>query len=457
MDQTRRPDREGSKLNRPASGSPRSPEARNRIDRRALARWTLVGALGALFAFFVVAIALQATRLTPVSWLIAIALLLPIGGALVALIWYGRSLGGAVAERARSERALAQSEAKFRGLIRSAPDGIFVVDPGTTILDVNPAGEALIGRPRPQVVGRSLTEFIPAERVPIARQYFADRLDGLRATELYEGVWLAASGRKMHVQLTSQVVRPQEAEPYLVVSVRDVSKERDMQRKLLESERWASMGRLASYVAHEINTPLTNISLLAASVSRRVTDPEIQERLRKIGAQGKIAANITSELLRFARPGAINPVETNLVDLARGAVEQADAFRKPGTELRTEWPERPVMCHVDPLRMQEVVVNLLKNAYDATPNGHVTVRLQERGDIVAIAVADTGTGIPPEVQARLFEAFYTTKKKGEGTGLGLAISRNFVVSHGGEILVASEVNRGSTFTVLLPRRPPSTD
>src|SRR5207249_8250196 len=113
-----------------------------------------------------------------------------------------------------------------------------------------------------------------------------------------------------------------------------------------------------SFVAHEINTPLTNISLLTASIARRVSDAEVQERLKKIAAQGRIAASITAELLKFARPGAINPVETNLTDLVRGAAEQADAFRKPGVEVRSELGNAPGLCTVDQLRTHEVLVKI---------------------------------------------------------------------------------------------------
>src|SRR5439155_314619 len=122
-----------------------------------------------------------------------------------------------------------------------------------------------------------------------------------------------------------------------------------------------------------------------------------------------------------------------LTDLIRAAVEQTDAFRKPGVELRDETGTRSVVCTVDPMRIQEVFVNLLKNAYEATPRGRVRIRLQDLGSLVAVSISDTGSGIPPEVQSRLFEAFFTTKKKGEGTGLGLAICRNFVASHGDDI------------------------
>ena len=109
---------------------------------------------------------------------------------------------------------------------------------------------------------------------------------------------------------------------------------------------------------------------------------------------------------------------------------------------------------VDPMRIQEVFVNLLKNAYEATPRGRVRIRLQDLGSLVAVSISDTGSGIPPEIQSRLFEAFFTTKKKGEGTGLGLAISRNFVASHGGDITLTSEPGKGSTFTVVLPKQAP---
>ena len=440
----------------PSSGSRPSVPVLKRIVSRGTAIWLLIGALAVLFGILVVAIAFQAIRtgFSLMQWLVAILFVLPIGGALVGLLWYRRTLGGAEAGKARSEQALAQSEAKFRGLIMAAPDGIFVVDSRRTIQDVNPAGMALIGSDYPAIVGHKLVEFIPAERAPIAERYLADRLAGNRAAELYEGTWLGADGRRIEVQLTSQSVQPPEAEPYLVVSVRDVTEQREIQRKLLESERWASMGRLASFVAHEINTPLTNISLLTASISRRVSDADVLERLKKIAVQGRIAASITSELLKFARPGAINPVETNLVDLVHAAIEQTDAFRKPGVELQADLGRSPVVCEVDPLRIEEVFVNLLKNAYEATPTGRVRIRLVDLGPNVAVAISDTGSGIPPEVQQRLFEAFFTTKKKGEGTGLGLALSRNFVASHGGDITVISDAGRGSTFTVLLPKTSP---
>jgi PAS domain S-box-containing protein len=542
-----------------------------------MVRWVLAGALAVLLAIFVVAIGFQATRLGLFQLLAGIAIVVTIGAALVAVLWYGRVLGGVteariaaeaaarssedgfrtiaatmsdgiitiddrsrirhvneaarrmfayeadellgrelttlmperlrgshlaafhryletgrrtltweglslvglrkdgreipvevslgeyaaadgrifigvirdMTERRRAERALAESEEKFRGLIESAPDAIFVLDAGSVVRDVNPAGEALLGRPRAALIGKTLADFMQPDRATAARAYLEARTAGQPAVP-HEALFRREDGPPVEVQLTAQSVE-EASGTRLVVIARDVTAQRELQRKLLETERWASMGRLASFVAHEINTPLTNISLLTASIARRVNDPEVQERLKKITVQGRFAANITAELLRFAQPGAINPVETDLRETVQAALEQAEAFRKPGVRLRAQLGDGPARCLADPARIQEVVVNLVKNAYDATASGSVTVRLEDRADSFEIAVSDTGKGIPPELRPRLFEAFFTTKKKGEGTGLGLAISRSFVAAHGGDITVSSEVGHGSTFTVILPR------
>ena len=432
----------------------RGPAAPRRLSGPAIVIWAVIAGLGILFSVFAVAIGFQAATFDVMRWLLALAIEAPLAAGIIALIWYSGIMHRATAAGEVGAQALANSEAKYRELIAYAPDGIFVLDPQAKVLDVNGAGEELLGLGRGEIVGHSLMEFVPPERLEVARSYLADRLKGLRATELYEATFAAADLKPLHVQLRSQVVRPSGAEPYVVYIVRDVTAQREALRQLVDTERWASMGRLASFVAHEINTPLTNISLLTASISRRVSDPEIQERLKKIAAQGRIAANITGELLKFARPGAISPIETELTDLIRAAVEQTDAFRKPCVELRDETGTRSVVCTVDPMRIQEVFVNLLKNAYEATPRGRVRIRLQDLGSLVAVSISDTGSGIPPEIQSRLFEAFFTTKKKGEGTGLGLAISRNFVVSHGGDITLTSEPGKGSTFTVVLPKQAP---
>jgi len=146
-------------------------------------------------------------------------------------------------------------------------------------------------------------------------------------------------------------------------------------------------------------------------------------------------------------------VETDLRTIVDGSLEQMEPYLHDGVELRKEVVGQPVVADVDPRRIQQVLVNLTKNALQATSNGAVTVGVEDHGDAVAFVVQDTGPGMPPDVLERLFQPFFTTKPKEQGTGLGLAFAKSVVIAHGGTIDVASDVGKGSRFTVVLPKIP----
>lgn len=233
---------------------------------------------------------------------------------------------------------------------------------------------------------------------------------------------------------------------------RDVTERIEMNRRLLETERQAALGRLSAHVAHEINTPLTNIALLTAGISRRVKDPEVRAKLDRIDAQRRLAANIISDLLHFHRKRNVDAVATDLRQVVASAIEDLAPYRKETVALLADTDGPPVDVWADPSQLGEVFVNLLRNAFDATPAGTITVRIVEGPEDVAVVVQDTGSGMAPEVKDRLFEPFFTTKRIGEGTGLGLSMCRSIVEAHAGRIEVDSESGKGSTFTVRLPRR-----
>ena len=202
------------------------------------------------------------------------------------------------------------------------------------------------------------------------------------------------------------------------------------------------------------SNPLANISLLVASAERKTKDAEVLEKLSRISAQRRQAAGIIADLLSFSKQRTIQAVDSDLRTIIEAAVDQVAPYRKEGVDVRVALGPRPVSAQVDPIQMQEVFVNLLKNGLEATASGSVTVELEDQGDVLTIRVADTGVGMPPEMIERLFEPFFTTKRKTGGTGLGLPLCRNVVTAHGGEIQVSSEPGRGSTFTVLIPRDQP---
>jgi len=223
------------------------------------------------------------------------------------------------------------------------------------------------------------------------------------------------------------------------------------ERALAESQRDASMGQLAAYVAHEINTPLTNISLLVSGISRRTDDPQVREKLEKISAQRRQAGAIIADLLTLPRHRSLDRLPHDVRQLVANAAEQAQAYRKPEVELVLDIGDRPVVGTVDALQVQHVILNLIRNALEATATGTVTVRLREMNGQVILEVRDTGSGMTKEVLDQIFKPLFSTKPEGERSGLGLSFCRNVASGHGGTIEAVSVPGKGSTFTLTLPR------
>jgi len=223
----------------------------------------------------------------------------------------------------------------------------------------------------------------------------------------------------------------------------------------MHSDRLVSLGQLAAGVAHEINTPLANIMLIAESVRRRTNDPWTRGRVDTLLHQADSAARIVRGLLDFARRPEPKVGEVDLADTIRAAVEFVRGKQPDAIAVEMVVPDEPVMVRGDRDQLNQVVTNLLNNAFDALGGqGRIEVRLTADDDHVHLSVHDDGPGIAPEVLAHLFEPFFTTKPEGKGTGLGLAICHGMVESHGGKITVESSLGEGSTFTVHLPRVAP---
>ena len=357
-----------------------------------------------------------------------------------------------VTERKRDHEALSRSEVRFRTLFEAAADAILLVRSGGVVMDANPAAAALVDSTREALLGANLETFVDEEDRPRARGYLSDRFHDRPTKEPFEVVVSTPSGLRRALAVRSRLIREPGADPYVEMLIRDVTEQREMQRRLAASERLASLGQMAAYIAHEINTPLANISLLAAASKRRTKDPEVRERLEKIDAQRRQAASIIADLLSFAKHRDIQPVEVDLRTVLVAAVDAIEPYRSPAVALVQEYGEVPVPAYIDPFQMQEVLVNLLRNAFEATSQGSVTVRLESRPGLRLVVVSDTGPGIPEDVQKNLFQPFVTSKHHKGGTGLGLALSRNIVSAHGGEIRFTTTPGQGTTFTVILPQR-----
>jgi len=241
---------------------------------------------------------------------------------------------------------------------------------------------------------------------------------------------------------------------------RDKRQKVESETKLLQSEKQASIGKLAGGVAHEINNPLTGIFTFTHMLLRRKDIPEeVRADLETIAHETERVRKIVKGLLDFSRQTELDREPTDVNRLVRFTTSLAEnqALLK-GVSLNFEPGDGLPMITLDRNQMQSVLLNIVINALDATePGGSITVttgidvsadKPDQKG--VEIVCTDTGCGIPPENLDRLFDPFFTTKETGQGTGLGLSVSYGIVEHHGGTIWVQSKVGRGSTFTVWLP-------
>ena len=221
---------------------------------------------------------------------------------------------------------------------------------------------------------------------------------------------------------------------------------------LMRSERFAAVGEAAAYVSHEIKNPLIVIGGLAQQVSRRLEQPELQEKLGIIQGEVRRLENFLGDLRDFLRPAlpAKENIDLNLVIHEVHALMDTEAQKRNITIRENLDPQLPNL-EADPGQMKQVLLNLIKNSLEAMDSGgEITLNSGLEGQHIWFSVQDTGSGMPAEVLEKVFNPFFTTKEK--GTGLGLAVTHKIIVDHHGTVGVESEPDKGTTIMVRLPCR-----
>ncbi|MFL5349653.1 MAG: PAS domain S-box protein [Hyalangium sp.] len=377
----------------------------------------------------------------------------------------GRRFMGAVSlditERKRAEAALRSSEESFRAMIEGSPEAIFV-HRGGPLLYVNPSALSFLGLSASEVVGTSVLDHVHPEDRELATGLVDVAPDQLRpgTSELR---FQRRSGRVMTAEV-SRLSLVFHGEQATVVSARDLTDRKQMQSRLVLSDRLAAMGTLAAGVAHEINQPLTfvisNLSFLANELRTLVGElppgrlTEAEEVLREAGMGANKVRQIVADLKTFSRADDDVPTIVNLQHVIESALTIARAELRARATVVRDYAEVPPVEGSEG-RFGQVFLNLLINAAQAIPAGQperneIRVKLRSVQDHVIVEVRDTGAGIPPEMRSRIFDPFFTTKPVGVGTGLGLFVCQGIITRFGGEISVESEVGCGTTFRVIFP-------
>ncbi|HVA83467.1 MAG TPA: ATP-binding protein [Candidatus Binataceae bacterium] len=364
------------------------------------------------------------------------------------------------------EHALRASEEKYRNSIDHAPDPMYEIEPHTLIVQgANAAAEALYRivpdhAERP-LVGRRLTELGPPEDIPHILQHVEkvvrDGSDQIRD-------WPEA-GRYFDVNsalISFGKVR------FVHMILHDVTQRREMLDELLRTERLAAAGTFAAGVAHEVNNPLGSISSLVQSLLPDETDLARRTTLHTMLAQITRISNTLKDLVNFARPSPSQRSRFDLNELVRETlrlVAYNSRFQGIGFEPRLAADLK--LAFADSNEIQQVLINLIFNAADASQHRGGTIRIvtenqagrDSGGQIkkVLMRVADNGIGIPPEHLSRVFDPFFTTKPAGAGVGLGLSLCQRIILANLGTIRIDSEIGKGTAVTICLPISEAETD
>jgi PAS domain S-box-containing protein len=366
-----------------------------------------------------------------------------------------------------AEQALRASEQRYRGIVESASEGVWMLDEVDRISFVNRAMARMLGFEVHELLGRRALEFMVGESEPIGRRAVRQRASGA-PPQRHELAMRRKDGTEIWVEMSATPLEDERGRYLGAVSMVADMTERHLARaererlehRLQQAQRLETVGQLAGGVAHDFNNLLAVILNYAYFIRERLPeDSDVRGDLEEIRHAAERASELTHQLLVFSRREAIRPVVLDLNEVVRDMERLVGRTIGEHVELVTDLEPEECLVEADSSQLEQVVLNLVVNARDAMPGGG-TIRIETRlGEEVLLAVADDGEGMEPEVAARAFEPFFTTKPKGAGTGLGLATVYGTVTQAGGHAEIDSLAGRGTTLRVYLPRageRQPAT-
>jgi PAS domain S-box-containing protein len=337
----------------------------------------------------------------------------------------------------KTEENLTQQQGVFQTILDATPDMVSLQDKELRYQAVNKAFCQFMGKSEQEILGKTEAELLLLPQAHQNTQENRNLIEQGHTLSIERKVQGVNGSRWLHVVKTP-VLNPEGKGSGILCTSRDITEMKDLQDRIIHTQRLETIGQLAAGVAHEINTPL-GIILGYAQLSKEDVkeNTEIYESLSTIEKYARICRTIVSDLLRFSRQteSVKKPLDINgMLGQVAGVVEHTYGLDRIRIVRHLE--ENLPLVYGDHEKLEQAFMNLINNAYDAIgSDGEISIStMHERNEReVVVRVADSGKGIPPEIRSKIFDPFFTTKGVGKGTGLGLSVTFGIVKDHGGRI------------------------
>jgi histidine kinase len=402
---------------------------------------------------------------TPSHWIVRTTPIKDENGEIVAAM----EISHDITERRKLEIELEKSEKKYHAIFSNIPNPVFVLTTEDfTILDCNNSVHEVYGYYENELINTSFLDLFLSEE----RSQYPDRM--ANAKELNQVRHLHKSGRLLFVNIR---ISPSEysGRKVLLITTSDITKRLETEQQLIQASKMATLGEMATGIAHELNQPLSVIKTGSTFFIRKLDHEEpidaqiLKSMLSKIDSNIDRAARIINHMRQFARKTDLELSPVLINDVLHSAFDIfSQQLKVRGIDVQWDLCLNLPKILADTQRLEQVFINLLINARDAIEEkwnqqkrtdqpDYISIRTALEDDRVACRICDTGIGIPKRLHKKIFEPFFTTKEVGKGTGLGLSISYGIVMECQGEITVEPNDGQGTCFVLRFPLRKPVTD